>query len=82
MKTDELDITARRLVALAVKAGYLAVDAVTGEIEGLCDPDAEGMTYRLVSVAARNGELGFVDRDQALATIEAIITHAHPGIED
>jgi len=40
------------------------------------------MTYRLVSSAARNGELGFVDRDQVLATIEAIITHAHPGIED
>jgi hypothetical protein len=82
MKLDDLDPTAQRLVAIAVKVGCLAVDVETGEIEGLYDPDAEGVTYRVVSAAARNGELGFVDRDQALATIEAIITHVHPGIED
>ena len=82
MRLKDLDITAQRLVAIAVNAGCLAVDATTGEIEGLYDSHAEELAYMMASAAARKGELGFVDREQVLATIEAIITHAHPNMED
>lgn len=62
MRMKDLDITAQRLVAIAVKAGCLAIDAATGEIEGLYDSHAEELAYMMVSAAARKGELGFVDR--------------------
>jgi hypothetical protein len=82
MKLADLDITAQRLVAIAVNAGCLIVNPMTGEIEGMYEPHAEELACMMVNAAARKGELGFVNPDTVLATIEAIITECHPEMED
>jgi hypothetical protein len=82
MKLDDLDPTAQRLVRIAEQAGCLFVNPITGDIAGLYDIDAESRTYRRISAAAENGELGFVDIYEVMEEIEAIITHCHPEMED